>query len=90
MKEMKKLFIVPLICVLVLTLCLGGTAFAQEEKGLPDPGITPDSPFYFADKWSKQLALMFTFKAENKIQKTLRQGTNLERPLKQTINTKTA
>ena len=68
---MKKLFIVPLICVLALTLCLGGTAFAQEEEGLPDPGITPDSPFYFADKWSKQLALMFTFKAENKVQKAL-------------------
>lgn len=68
---MKKLFIVPLICVLVLTFCLGGNAFAQEEEGLTDPGITPDSLFYFTDKWSKQLALMFTFKEENKVQKAL-------------------
>lgn len=68
---MKKLFIVPLICILALSFCFGGTAYAQEEEVLPDPGITPDSPFYFADKWSKQLALMFTFKAENKVQKAL-------------------
>ena len=68
---MKKLFIVPLICILALTFCFGGTAYAQEEEVLPDPGITPDSPFYFADKWSKQFALMFTFKAENKVQKAL-------------------
>jgi len=70
-KEMKELIIVPLICILALTFCLGGAAYAQEEDGLPDPGITPDSAFYFADKWAKQLALMFTFKAENKVQKAL-------------------
>lgn len=68
---MKKLFIVPLICILALTFCFGGAAYAQGEEGLPDPGITPDSPFYFADKWAKQFALMFTFKAENKVQKAL-------------------
>jgi hypothetical protein len=68
---MKKLVIAPLICILALTLCVGGVAYAQEEEALPDPGITPDSPFYFADKWAERLALMFTFQAENKVQKAL-------------------
>jgi hypothetical protein len=68
---MKKLFFIPIICILALTFCLGGTAYAQKERALPDAGITPDSPFYFADKWSKQLTLIFTFKAENKVNKSL-------------------
>ena len=68
---MKKLKIVPLVCILALTFCFGGVAYAQEEARLPDPGITPDSPFYFADKWAKQLTLMFTFKEEAKVRKAL-------------------
>jgi len=66
---MEKLKIVPLVCILALTCCFGGVAYAQEEAGLPDPGITPDSPFYFADKWARQLTLMFTFKEEAKVRK---------------------
>lgn len=68
---MNKLFVIPLICILALTFCLSGTVYAKNEELLPDAGITPDSPFYFADKWSKQLTLMLTFKAENKVQKSL-------------------
>ncbi|MDH5781614.1 MAG: DUF5667 domain-containing protein, partial [Dehalococcoidia bacterium] len=68
---MKKLKIVPLVCVFALTFCFGGVAYGQEEAGLPGPGITPDSPFYFADKWAKQLTLMFTFKEEAKVRKAL-------------------
>ena len=68
---MKKLTTI-LFCTLVLTLCSGGAAYAQGDMGLPDPGITPDSPFYFADKWAKQLSLMFTFREEAKVEKALR------------------
>ncbi|MFC2066344.1 DUF5667 domain-containing protein [Chloroflexota bacterium] len=68
---MKRFIMVPLISILALMLCFGGVAYAQEGEALPDPGITPDSPFYFADKWGKQISLMFTFKAENKVQKAL-------------------
>ena len=68
---MKKLFFIPLICILALTFCLGGTAYAQKEVALPAVGITPDSPFYFADKLSKRLNLILTFKSENKVQKSL-------------------
>ena len=56
--------------VLVVSLLFGGTAYAQEEE-LPDPGITPDSPFYFFDTLGKKLGLMFTFGNEAKAQKAL-------------------
>jgi hypothetical protein len=71
--EMKRLLIVPTIAILALMLCLSGVAYAQEtETTLPDPGTTPDSPFYFMDKWGKQLSLMFTLNAGEKTDKALR------------------
>jgi len=69
---MRKVSILLLFCTLALTFCFPGVAYALGDEELPDPGITPDSPFYFADKWGKQISLMFTFKAENKVQKALR------------------
>lgn len=69
---MKKLVVVLLVNILALTLFSGGVAYAQEDPELPDPGITPDSPFYFADKWAKQLSLIFTFREEAKVEKALR------------------
>lgn len=68
---MKKLSIVLLICILSVTFCFSGTVYAQEDEVLPDPGITPDSPFYFADRWAEQLSLMFTFRGEARVQKAL-------------------
>ena len=59
-----------LICILVISLLFSGTAYAQEEE-LPDPGITPDSPFYFFDNWGKNIGLFFAFGPEAKAQKAL-------------------
>jgi hypothetical protein len=71
-KEMKKFLMVPIIAILALMFCSGGVVSAQEaEAVLPGPGTTPDSPFYFMDKWGEQILLMFTFNAENKTQKAL-------------------
>jgi hypothetical protein len=69
---MKRLIIVPIIVILALMSCFGGVAYAQEDEALPDPGITPDSPFYFLDKWGEQISLMFTFNAEGRAEKALR------------------
>ena len=70
---MKRLFMVPLIAILALMLCSSGVAYAQEtETTLPDPGITPDSPFYFIDQWGKSISLAFTFNAQEKAEKALR------------------
>jgi len=70
-KEMKKISIGFLISIMALMFCFSGVAYAQEDDGLPDPGITPDSPFYFIDKWAKQITLVFTFGHEAKAQKAL-------------------
>ena len=59
-----------LICILVISLLFSGTAYAQEEE-LPDPGITPDSPFYFFDNWGKKIGMFFAFGPEAKAQKAL-------------------
>ena len=69
---MKKLIIIAVIVGLALTIALSGNALANEsDPALPDPGITPDNPFYFLDNWSKQISLAFTFNAENKALKAL-------------------
>ncbi len=69
---MKKLGILSLVFALVMVFTIPTGVFAAEADTLSEPGTTPDSPFYFADKWGKQISLMFTFKAENKVQKALR------------------
>ncbi len=46
--------------IIVLSLLFGGLVFAQ-ETGLPDPGLTPDSPFYFLERVSEAIGTFFTF-----------------------------
>ncbi|MFC2006968.1 DUF5667 domain-containing protein [Chloroflexota bacterium] len=70
---MKRIFMVPIIAILALMLCSSGVAYAQEaEATLPDPGTTPDSPFYFMDQWGKSISLAFTVNAQRKAEKALR------------------
>ena len=58
-------------CLLATSLFVGGAVYAQDEE-LPDPGITPDSPFYFLDRWGKSISMFFTFSAEAKTKRALR------------------
>lgn len=68
----QKLLRILLISSLIITsLFVGGTAYAQDEE-LPDPGLTPDSPFYFLDSWGKNIGMFFTFGNEAKARKALR------------------
>jgi hypothetical protein len=57
-------------CLLITSLFWGGAVYAQDEE-LPDPGITPDSPFYFLDKLGKNISMFFTFGADAKARKAL-------------------
>jgi hypothetical protein len=67
----QKIFRITLIgCLLITSLLFSGTACAQDEE-LPDPGITPDSPFYFFDNLGKKIGLLFTFGPEAKAKKAL-------------------
>jgi len=66
--------ILSILCALVVVFAIPAGVFAAETaetEVLPDPGITPDSPFYFMDKWGKQIAMTFTFGPENKAQKAV-------------------
>jgi len=67
----QKIFRIALIsCLLITSLLLSGTAYAQDEE-LPDPGLTPDSPFYFLDGWGKNISMFFAFGPEAKAKKAL-------------------
>jgi len=69
---MNKTRILTILLTLVFLLAIPfGSVFADEMESLPDPGITPDSPFYFMDKWGQSISMMFTFGLENKMNKSL-------------------
>jgi len=68
--KQKLLRITLVSCLLITSLFFGGTAYAQDEE-LPDPGLTPDSPFYFLDTWGKNIGMFLTFGNEAKARKAL-------------------
>ena len=53
--------------ILVSSLFLGGAVFAQNSQAtLPSAGLTPESNFYFLDKFGEALREFFTFNPEGK------------------------
>lgn len=54
------------VYVLAVSLLSGGVVFAQNETALPNPGITPESRFYFLDTFGEFLREFFTFSPEGK------------------------
>ncbi len=60
---MKKFFTAAPLLILLLAAT---SAQAQVGNILPNPGITPDSPFYFLDKWGEGLGRFFAFGWEAK------------------------
>ncbi len=46
--------------IIILSLLFGGIVFAQETE-LPDPGLTPKSPFYFLETIAEGIGTLFTF-----------------------------
>ena len=51
---------ISLLITLVFLLSLGTGVLAQETE-LPDPGMTPDSPFYFLEIIAEEIGTFFTF-----------------------------
>jgi hypothetical protein len=71
--KLKRFRLTLLSALLVISLLFSGTTYAQDEKlQLPDPGITPDSPFYFFDVWGKKIGLFLAFGPEAKARKALK------------------
>ncbi len=58
-----------LIAVLVVAAAIFvgyGPVLAHSEKELPNPGLTPSSPFYFLDRFGEFMREFFTFSPEGK------------------------
>lgn len=51
---------------LFVALIFGGAALAHTAVELPDPGLTPESTFYFLDRFGEALREFFTFNPEGK------------------------
>ena len=49
-----------LLIILIFLFSLGAGVLAQETE-LPDPGLTPDSPFYFLETIIEEIGTFFTF-----------------------------
>lgn len=49
-----------------LAIFVGNSALAQNQAVLPNAGLTPESPFYFFDKFGETLRTFFTFNPEGK------------------------
>ncbi len=62
---MKRILATSLLVILLLT-AFTGVAYADENE-LPDPGLLPDSPFYFLKSWFERLAGFFTFNILDKV-----------------------
>lgn len=64
---MKKTFISNIVALVALFVFVGNTAFAQNQQvALPSAGLTPESSFYFLDKFGEALREFFTFNPEGK------------------------
>jgi len=75
---MNKKLLVIVTSLLIVGLAFPATpAWAQEQEGISigevsDPGILPDSPFYFAKGWGRTIRSFFTFNAQEKAKLALR------------------
>lgn len=63
---MEKSFIIIIALTVILSMLTGGVVFAQNQPILPNAGLTPESPFYFLDKFGEALRTFFTFNPEGK------------------------
>jgi len=67
----KNLIRISLVCCLLFTSLLFGNIVHAQDEEFPEPGIAPESPFYFLDTLGKKFNILFTFKAEAKVEKAL-------------------
>lgn len=67
MREKSKI-IVP---IMILIFLGGGGLIFNQSLELPEPGLTPDSPFYFLDTFGERIGLLFTFSSLGKTEKAL-------------------
>jgi len=57
--------------LIVLSSLIGGLSALAQDNNLPDPGVTPDSHFYFLKSWKESIQIFFTFGEEGKAKQFL-------------------
>jgi hypothetical protein len=67
---MKNTKILSIVLAAAMLVAIPANAWAAEEETLPKAGITPDSAFYWGDRWMEQVSLTFS-NGEGKVQKAL-------------------
>lgn len=67
----KKIFIFSVIFSFLALPVLAQTT-STSDSDLPDPGLMPDHPLYFLDKWAEKIDLWLTFKIEKRAEKALK------------------
>jgi hypothetical protein len=67
---MKNTKILSIVLAAAMLVAVPANAWAAEEETLPKAGITPDSAFYWGDRWAEQVSLAFS-NGEGKVQKAL-------------------
>jgi len=63
---MKKTFISATVAITAFFVFTGSAVFAHNEAVLPNAGLTPESPFYFLDKFGEAVRSFLTFNPEGK------------------------
>lgn len=63
---MKKTFISAAVAITAFFVFTSNAVFAQNQTVSTDAGITPESPFYFLDKFGEAMRSFFTFNPEGK------------------------
>ena len=59
------------IFVSILAIFLFAGAVQAQDTELPDPGMLPNSPFYFLKTWTENVGTFFTFNEEAKAERML-------------------
>ncbi len=66
-------FLIAVFVVIASFIFIGGNVVAQDQKVvLPPAGLTPESPFYFFERWDESLQEFFTFSQEGKVRLQVR------------------
>jgi len=60
-----------LISTILISIVFPVFILGQADFSLPNPGLTPDSPFYFFDTLWEKVSLFFTFVPEKKAKKAI-------------------
>jgi len=58
--RMSNMFALCAVLAVFFSGMFSSSVFAESAFGLPEPGLTPESPFYFLDLWDEDARLFFT------------------------------